>query len=111
METEQQLTPEQRLLETAWEAYRYWTGRDDEAGFRASYLGHYASRDAFGQELFATLGATTRLQRLPNWLQAYLRIDGTAVLRDFERDGQFWVYDMPNDGGCHVFDPYERPRS
>ena len=46
---------------------------------------------------------------LPDWLRAYLRFDGEAVLRDFEAAGDFWVYDAPQGDGCFVFDPYERP--
>ncbi len=93
----------------AWQAYQLWTGTTDETGFRRSYLGHYASRDAFGQELIHRLGADSRLLHLPDWLRAYLRFDGEAVLRDFEAAGDFWVYDAPQGEGCFVFDPYERP--
>jgi|SRR4051794_4385231 antirestriction protein len=103
-------TQEREQINTAWQAFRYWSGSSDETEFRRSYLGHYTSRDAFGQQLLGQLGATARLQRLPDWLRAYLRFDGAAVLRDFEQAGHFWVYDAPHDnGGCFVFDAYERP--
>lgn len=109
METDAEATKQRVLADLAWQAYRYWTGREDVAGFQASFLGHYPSRDDFGQELLRTLGAGARLQRLPDWLRAYLRFDGAAVLRDFEAAGHFWVYDLPDGGGCFVFDAYERP--
>src|SRR3954447_1557580 len=109
METGQLEKQEQGMLDTAWHAYQLWTGTTDEAGFRRSYLGHYPSRDAFGQELIHRLGADSRLLHLPAWLRAYLRFDGEAVLRDFEAAGDFWVYDTPHGEGCFVFDRYERP--
>ncbi len=109
MEGTQLTTKELAIIDTAWHAYQYWTGTTDEAAFRRSYLGHYASRDAFGQELLARLGADSRLQRLPDWLRGYLRFDGEAVLHDFESAGHFWVYEAPGDEGCFVFDAYERP--
>lgn len=98
------------VVETAWEAFQLWTGSRDVAVFRRSYLGHYESRDAFGQDLLARLGVDSRISRLPDWLQAYIRFDGEAVVRDFEQDGQFYVFDAPQGGGTYVFDPYELPR-
>jgi antirestriction protein len=90
----------------AWDVFQYWTGSRDVDRFRACYLGHYASRDAFGQELARSLGADARLQRLPDWLRAYIRFDGAAVVADFERVGHFYIYDAPHDGGTFVFDAY-----
>lgn len=108
METEQLDGHEHAVADMAWHAYQLWTGTTDETGFRRTYLGHYPSRDAFGQELVTRLGARNRLQQLPDWLRAYLRFDGEAVLRDFEAAGDFWVYDAPDGQGCFVFDPHER---
>src|SRR3712207_4407903 len=102
-------TQELAIIDTAWQAYQFWTGTTDEAAFRRSYLGHYQSREAFGQELLAQLGADSRIQRLPDWLQAYVRFDGEAVLRDFEAAGHFYIYDAPRQAGTFVFDAYERP--
>lgn len=95
---------ERGQLETAWHAFEYWTGSRDEARFRRSYLGHYASRAAFGVELAERLGIGARLARLPEWTRAYLRVDGDAVARDFEAAGHFWIYDLPEGGGAVVFD-------
>lgn len=100
---------EQQRIETAWTVFQLWSGSRDEGCFRRSYLGHYASRDAFGQELLARLGADGRIQRLPDWLQAYIRLDGEAVVRDFEAAGHFYVFDTPDEGGTFVFDAYEHP--
>src|SRR4051794_24691906 len=68
METEQLSENEHPVLDTAWQAYQLWTGTTDETGFRRSYLGHYPSRDAFGQELIHRLGADSRLLQLPDWM-------------------------------------------
>jgi hypothetical protein len=87
---------EQDHLADAWDVFQLWTGGRGADLFRRSYLGHYASRDAFGQEL-------------PNWLQAYVRFDGEAVVRDFEAAGHFYIYDAPRQAGTFVFDAYERP--
>ncbi len=100
---------EQDRLAAAWDVFQLWTGGRDADCFRRSYLGHYARRDAFGQELLARLGADGRLQRLPDWLQAYVRFDGEAVVRDFEAAGHFYIYDAPRQAGTFVFDAYERP--
>lgn len=54
-------------------------------------------------------GRRYRLARLPDWLRAYVRIDGEAVVRDFESAGHFHVYDAPEGGGTFVFDAYEWP--
>ncbi len=100
---------EQDELADAWDVFQLWTGGRDADLFRRSYLGHYQSRDHFGQELLARLGADGRIQRLPDWLQAYVRFDGEAVVRDFEAAGHFYIYDAPRQAGTFVFDAYEQP--
>jgi hypothetical protein len=102
------LTDEAGVMETAWQAFQYWTGTRDADYFQRSYLGHYADREAFGQELLGRLGAEARLARLPAWLRGYLRFDGAAVVADFEAVGQFHIVDTPA-GGSFVFDAYEQP--
>ncbi len=99
---------EQAAAETqmAWDAFQYWTGSRDVERFQAAYLGHYADRQAFGEELLARLGADSRLQKLPDWLRAYVRFDGAAVVADFEQAGHYYVYDAPDNGGTYVFDGY-----
>ncbi|TFV62033.1 hypothetical protein E4P41_08515 [Geodermatophilus sp. DF01-2] len=92
--------------ETAWYAFQYWTGSQDETRFREAYMGRYASREEFGRQLLSSLGADGRLTRLPDWLQAYIRLDGEAVVRDFEQAGQLWVFDAPDHSGTYVFDGY-----
>ncbi len=98
----------QAELETAWHAFELWTGSRDEDRFRQNYLGHYADRAAFGTELLSQVGADRRLYRLPDWLRAYIRLDGEAVVADFEAAGHFWVFDAPDGSGAYVFDVYER---
>lgn len=109
MTIEQQQDTEQPAIETAWHVYQYRFGTRDADHFRRAYLGHYPSRAAFGEELALRLGAAERLARLPEWLRAYLRIDGEAVLRDFEQAGHFWVHELPDGQGAYVFDAAEAP--
>jgi antirestriction protein len=90
----------------AWDVWQYWTASDDVGRFHESYVGHYANRAAFGEELLHNLGVDSRLQRLPDWLRAYVRFDGEAVVADFERAGHFYIYDAPFDHGTFVFDTY-----
>ena len=104
MSSETQQRQKREELETAWYAFQYWTGTQDEGRFRASYLGRYDDRNAFGEELLARLGADGRLYKLPDWLRAYVRLDGEAVVRDFERSGHFYVFEAPEGGGAFVFD-------
>jgi hypothetical protein len=87
MTHEQQTAIAPAETDTAWQVFQYWTGSTDVDRFRTTYLGRYADREAFGSELLARLGADARLQRLPDWLQAYIRFDGAAVVADFERAG------------------------
>ncbi len=104
----QEKVEEQVAQETsvAWDAFQYWTGSRDVARFREAYLGHYPDRQAFGEQLLSELGADRRLQRLPDWLRAYVRYDGAAVVADFEQAGHYYVFDAPNNGGTYVFDGY-----
>ena len=107
MNAETQHEERQDVIQTAWDAFQYWTGSRDEARFRSSYLGHYADRAAFGTELLSQLGADRRLYRLPDWLRAYIRLDGEAVVRDFEAAGHFYVFEAPDGSGAYVFDAYD----
>ncbi len=90
----------------AWDIFRYWTASTDLERFRQTYLGHYASRTAVGEELMHNLGVDRRLQKIPGWLRPYVRFDAEAVVADFERDGHFFIYDASYDGGTYVFDTY-----
>ncbi len=106
MEHEQTETRERDETAYAWDVFQSWTGSQDVKRFRAAYLGHYKDRDAFGQELLTGFGVQGRVKKLPEWLQAYIRFDGAAVVADFEQAGHFYVYDAPYDGGTYVFDSY-----
>ncbi len=56
--------------------------------------------------MLSELGADRRLQRLPDWLRAYVRLDGAAVVADFEQAGHYHIVDAPDNGGTYVFDGY-----
>ncbi len=90
----------------AWDIFQYWTASRDRERFRQAYLGHYASREAFGQVLLAEYGAGECLSQLPSWLRTYIRVDGSALVADFERAGHYYVYDAPHNHGTFVFDGY-----
>jgi hypothetical protein len=102
-QTDDQAAAETR---TAWDVFQYWTGSQDVDRFRQAYLGHYPDRQAFGVELLAGLGTDRRLQKLPDWVRAYVLLDGAAVVADFERAGHFYIYNAPNGSGTYVFDGY-----
>lgn len=106
MSSEAEQRHDDETTTTAWEVFQHWTGSRDAARFRASYQGRWDDREAYGQHLAQGLGADARLQRLPEWLRAYLRFDGTAVVADFERSGHIYVFDAPENGGTYVFDAY-----
>src|SRR3954470_3594076 len=84
--------------------FQLWTGSDDVARFEGAYVGRYENRDAFGQELLHQLGVDARMQRMPESLRAYVRLDRSAVVADFEAAGHFYVYDAPYGEGTFVFD-------
>lgn len=98
-------------IHIAWDAFQLWTGGRDTQLFRRSYLGRFDSRDAFGLRLLQDFGANERLQQLPDWLRAIVRLDGAAFATDFERAGAFHIYDAPqvNGGGSYIFDAYCLP--
>lgn len=96
-------------IHAAWNAFQLWSGRRDAELFRRSYLGHYRDRDTFGQRLLHDFGVQQRLEQLPEWLRAVVRLDGAAFAADFERAGAFHLYDAPDNGGTYVFDAYCLP--
>ena len=98
-------------IHTAWQAFQLWTGSRDSQLFRRSYLGHFDSRDQFGQRLLQDFGTNERLRQLPEWLQALVRLDGAAFACGIEREGAFHIYDEPGEAGCYVFDGYCLPPS
>lgn len=95
--------------QVAWNAFQLWTGSRDADHFRSAYLGRFPDRDAVGRQLLEDFGVHRRLQRLPEWLQRYIRLDGAAFLADFEAEGNYYVYDAPDGAGCYIFDAYSQP--
>jgi len=66
-------TEQTRLDEQAWQVFRYHSASSDRRQFEATYVGHYATRAAFGETLLRdTYGADARLHQLPRWLQGYV---------------------------------------
>jgi len=90
-------------------AYASWAERSRDDGerrerFEEAFLGEYASRDTYvdfvldGMEIKQALATA-----IPLWLQAYVRVDGAALLRDLELGGGIDVEEAA-DGAIWVFD-------
>lgn len=71
--------------------------------FTDVYIGHYASLQAYAEQLADDLGYTQELARLPEAIQPYVRIDTAAMASDLELSSQIYVAPDPN-GGVWLFD-------
>jgi hypothetical protein len=74
----------------------------DESTLESAFVGQYASREAFGQELLADTSAKQRLAELPLWLRDYVKLDGEAFVADLEQQGVYVVAKV--QAGVCVFD-------
>ena len=74
----------------------------DETKMKEAYIGHWSSRDAFGQHLLADTNADRVMAEVPLWLRPYIRLDGAALVADLERDGIYTVAEISR--GVCVFD-------
>lgn len=74
----------------------------DEQRIREAFIGLWPDREAFGCHLLGDSSADDRLQLLPLWLRPYVRLDGTALVNDLEREGLYVLADV-RQGVC-VFD-------
>lgn len=72
--------------------------------FRAAYLGHYDSMQAYADQLIEELGYQRLLdEAVPESLRPYARIDTEALARDMHLEGD--LHFMPaDDGGVWLFD-------
>lgn len=74
----------------------------DIEGFHEAYLGHYDSVVDYVEQMADDLGYTRELEKLPEHLQAYARIDYAAIARDMHSSGEIAAVDDPN-GGVWIF--------
>ncbi len=77
-------------------------GDSDVRNFQSCYLGHWDSLTAYADGLLDELGAGEAMERLPEWLQAYARVDHEQFARDLELGGDVRVV-QASDGGLFVF--------
>ncbi|WP_421874701.1 antirestriction protein ArdA [Mycolicibacterium wolinskyi] len=77
------------------------TGADD-ASFHESYLGHYDSITAYVEQMVGDLGYEEELDKLPEHLRSFVRIDYAAIARDMEASGEIATVSAPQ-GGLWVF--------
>jgi antirestriction protein len=74
----------------------------DIDSFQEAYLGHYDSVTDYVEQMADDLGYTRELEKLPEHLQAYARIDYAAIARDMHLSGEIATVDDPN-GGIWIF--------
>lgn len=93
-------------------AYAAWAnGFEGEAAsldyesFQDAYLGHYDSLEDYVEQMADDLGYTRELNKLPEHLRAYTRIDYAAIARDMEASGEIATVDGPH-GGVWIFRRY-----
>ncbi len=75
---------------------------EDVSDFRGAYLGRWPSLEAYVEELLTDLGAEAELEeRLPAYLQPYVRLDAAAFGRDLEIGGD--IMTSQDAEGVYVF--------
>ena len=91
-------------------AFAHWAALIDTnepealAEFDDAYLGHYASIDAYADELLDDLGYPDLIERaIPEHLQAYVHLDVEGFARDLELAGD--ITTSEGDGGVYVYGP------
>lgn len=93
-------------------AYAAWAdvfdGEDaslDIESFRESYLGHYDSVTNYVEQLAEDLGYEQELDKLPEHIRQYTRINYAAIARDMELSGDIATVPDPS-GGMWLFRTY-----
>lgn len=74
----------------------------DIDSFQEAYLGHYDSVADYVEQMADDLGYTQELEKIPEHLQVYFRIDYAAIARDMHLSGEIATVDDPN-GGIWIF--------
>lgn len=74
----------------------------DIDSFHDAYLGHYDSIADYVEQMADELGYTRELEKLPDYLRNYVRIDYAAIARDMHLSGDIATVDDPN-GGVWIF--------
>lgn len=74
----------------------------DTDAFQEAYVGHYDSVTDCVEQMAEDMGYTQELDKLPEHLQSYIRIDYAAIARDMELSGDIAAVGDPN-GGVWIF--------
>ncbi|MDX1870719.1 antirestriction protein ArdA [Mycolicibacterium sp. 120266] len=90
-------------------AYAAWAdvfdGKDvsfDVDAFQEAYLGHYDTVTDYVEHMAESLGYETELDKLPEHLRGYVRVDYPAIARDLELSGDIAAVRDPH-GGLWIF--------
>lgn len=75
---------------------------EDFDSFHESYLGHYDSIEEYVEQMADDLGYTKELDKLPEHLRHYVRIDFAAIARDMDLSGDIAAVNDPI-GGVWIF--------
>jgi len=82
----------------AWADHVGATEGDQLDRFEELYRGEWDSAEDYTEELLDDMGATTALERLPEWLQCYVELDIAGFARDLHIGGDITVVDKPEGG-------------
>lgn len=107
MEYEEQHTGTRALLVSV-EDYELLRRQFDETQMRETYIGRWATREAFGQHLLADTSAERELQTLPRWLRPLVQLSGEALVQELEEAGLYVVANLSR--GVAIFDGAVRAR-
>ena len=90
-------------------AYAHWAalvGTTELVGatdFQDAYRGHWESVAAYADELLDDIGVKRTIKEaVPDFLQAYVRINVEAFARDLQASGE--IMTSKGDGGVYIFD-------
>lgn len=78
---------------------------EDFDSFHEAYLGHYDSIEDYVEQMADDLGYTKELDKLPEHLRHYVRIDFASIARDMELSGEVTTVDDAT-GGVWIFRRY-----
>jgi antirestriction protein len=71
--------------------------------FTNAYLGHYNSLETYAYQIADDFGYNAEIAKLPESMQAYVKVDTAAMARDLELFGDVYVAPDPS-GGVWLFD-------
>lgn len=71
--------------------------------FEEGYRGEWESVETYADEWLNEVGATEILDGVPDWLQAYVRLDTAGFARDLQLGGDIQVVEKP-DGGVWIYE-------